>query len=132
VASGDHLIRFAHSLPETRDEAKWERLDAHLRAVASKAADFAHPFGLAAWAQAAGLLHDIGKNSDPFQDYIRGKGPSPDHSQGGGERIRGPMWPAIGICHRGAPCGPRPPRGGVDRNWRPMHDETGHSKLLIK
>jgi len=51
--------------------------------VASKAAHFAHPFGLAAWAQAAGLLHDIGKNSDPFQDYIRGKGPSPDHSTAG-------------------------------------------------
>jgi CRISPR-associated endonuclease/helicase Cas3 len=80
---GDLLIRFAHSLPETRDEEKWERLDTHLRAVATKAARFARPFGLAAWAEAAGLLHDIGKNSDAFQLYIRGKAVSPDHSTAG-------------------------------------------------
>jgi CRISPR-associated endonuclease/helicase Cas3 len=77
------LKRFAHSLEGSRDETNWEPLDAHLRAVASRAAQFAGPFGLAAWAEAAGLLHDIGKNSDAFQHYIRGKPSKVDHSTAG-------------------------------------------------
>jgi len=49
---------------------------------------------LGKWAEAAGLLHDIGKNSDAFQRYIRGKSASPDHSTAGAveaEKIYGPQ-----------------------------------------
>jgi len=51
--------------------------------VAKCAANFAAPFGWAEWAKLAGQLHDIGKASDAFLAYIRGKGPSPDHSTAG-------------------------------------------------
>lgn len=52
-------------------------------AVSGTAARFADDFGFAASAAAAGLLHDIGKNSAQFQAYIHGLGLSPDHSTAG-------------------------------------------------
>ncbi len=77
------MERFAHSLPNMADEAYWEPLAEHLRAVADMARGFGEPLALAGWAEAAGLLHDIGKASDAYQSYIRGRGPSPDHSTAG-------------------------------------------------
>ncbi|WBO57771.1 CRISPR-associated endonuclease Cas3'' [Acidocella sp. MX-AZ03] len=55
----------------------------HLRDVAGMAGKFGDPLGLGVWAHVAGLLHDIGKASDAYQSYIRGKGSSPDHSTAG-------------------------------------------------
>lgn len=46
-------------------------LDAHLRAVASLAAQNAHRFNSADWAYLAGLWHDLGKYRPRFQHYIR-------------------------------------------------------------
>jgi CRISPR-associated endonuclease/helicase Cas3 len=78
---------FAHSLPG-RPPAEWEPLDAHLRAVSTRAAEFASRFGWERAAVVAGLLHDIGKLSARFQAYIAtppgdagAKGP--DHSTAG-------------------------------------------------
>lgn len=79
------MIRFAHSVPGTTDEKGWELLADHLREVAKLARDFGAPLGLANWAEAAGLLHDIGKASDAYQSYIRGKQGSPDHSTAGAQ-----------------------------------------------
>ncbi|MCF3947109.1 CRISPR-associated endonuclease Cas3'' [Acidiphilium iwatense] len=45
--------------------------------------DFGEPLKLANWGEASGLLHDIGKASDAYQSYIRGRGVSPDHSTAG-------------------------------------------------
>lgn len=47
------------------------------------AARFAAVFGAERLAEVAGLLHDIGKVSAEYQRYIRGEGPSPDHSTAG-------------------------------------------------
>ena len=54
-------------------EGKWEShyLEDHLRAVASRAAQFAMPFGSSDWAELAGLWHDLGKYQQGFQEYIR-------------------------------------------------------------
>jgi len=77
---------FAHSL-EGELEERWEPLAHHLAAVGSTAARFAAPFGWAGLAEAAGRLHDIGKCSTEYQNYIRlpraegRKGP--DHSTAG-------------------------------------------------
>lgn len=92
--NSDKTLRFAHSLSGDPDETKWELLDEHLQAVAARAGTFAAAFGFAKWAKLAGLLHDIGKNSDAFQTYIRGKSASPDHSTAGAveaEKIYGPL-----------------------------------------
>ncbi|MDD2878056.1 MAG: CRISPR-associated endonuclease Cas3'' [Acidiphilium sp.] len=92
----DNTLRFAHSLPGVPDETKWEPLDGHLRAVAARAGTFAAAFGLKKWGEAAGLLHDIGKNSDAFQIYIRGQSASPDHSTAGAVEARKSYGPQAG------------------------------------
>ncbi len=46
-------------------------LDDHLKGVAALFAEFAESFGCRNWGYAAGLIHDIGKFSDAFQEYIR-------------------------------------------------------------
>lgn len=65
------------------EEARWERLADHLPAVGSRAGAFASAFGAEAAGMALGLLHDLGKAAPAFQAYIRGQGPSPDHSTAG-------------------------------------------------
>ncbi|MEQ8965220.1 MAG: CRISPR-associated endonuclease Cas3'' [Azospirillaceae bacterium] len=76
-------IPFAHSL-DGQPEHRWEPLDAHLQAVASRAAAFGAAFGWGRVAEVAGLLHDLGKLSPDFQAYIRGERPKGgDHSSAG-------------------------------------------------
>ena len=84
---------FAHSLPG-RPEVAWEPLSSHLSYVARRAAAFASVFGWERLAEVAGLLHDIGKCSDAFQDYIGGSGTrGPDHSTAGAQEASG-VYPA--------------------------------------
>jgi CRISPR-associated endonuclease/helicase Cas3 len=59
-----------NALPES--SGKWQPLAEHLRNVAELAAKFAAPFGASEEAYLAGLLHDLGKYRDEFQDYLRG------------------------------------------------------------
>lgn len=74
---------YAHSLLG-ESEDRWERLDAHSASVAERAAEFAETLGWAEVLRLAGLLHDIGKLSPEFQDYIAGQRPSGgDHSSAG-------------------------------------------------
>lgn len=91
------MRRYAHSLPENHDESQWEPLEVHLRAVGVRARDFAAAFGMDAWGEAAGLLHDIGKAADAYQNYIRGKSKSPDHSTAGAKEAERRFGP-IGRC----------------------------------
>jgi CRISPR-associated endonuclease/helicase Cas3 len=74
--------QYAHSLPG-RPIVEWERLTDHLQAVAERAAAFAQVFGWASAARVAGHLHDIGKCSNEFFDYIK-------RSAAGEEGLRGP------------------------------------------
>lgn len=85
---------YAHSgHPDDLDS--WECLVDHLVAVGALAARFAEPVGYEAAGQALGLLHDIGKMAEAYQLYIKGKGPSPDHSTAGAAAAHhhyGPSW----------------------------------------
>lgn len=49
----------------------FHKLADHLKGTASLSAEFAESFGCRNWGYAAGLIHDIGKFSDAFQEYIR-------------------------------------------------------------
>lgn len=57
------------------DRSRWQPLSEHLRNVAGKARDFAEPLGFADVAKLAGLLHDLGKYSGAFQEYLAGERP---------------------------------------------------------
>jgi CRISPR-associated endonuclease/helicase Cas3 len=59
-------------LPE--NSGKWQPLSVHLRNVAGLAKRFAEPLGLAAEAELAGLLHDLGKYAERFQHRLRDPG----------------------------------------------------------
>ena len=55
----------------------------HLNSTAEKAKHFAEAFSAEQYAYACGLLHDIGKYSNEFQDRIKGKQIHCDHSTAG-------------------------------------------------
>ncbi|MQP68150.1 CRISPR-associated helicase Cas3' [Niveispirillum sp. SYP-B3756] len=73
---------YAHS-GHRGDYESWEPLVTHLIDVAVLSAQFAGVFGYEAAGRALGLLHDVGKMAQAYQLYIRGQGPSPDHSTAG-------------------------------------------------
>lgn len=85
----------------------------HLEQTAALAGDFADHFGKREWGYAAGLLHDIGKYSDAFQDKIKNNtGKQVDHSTAGMKTCfeEGRWYPFLGYCiaghHAGMPdCG---------------------------
>ncbi|MCS7062501.1 MAG: CRISPR-associated helicase Cas3', partial [Methylacidiphilales bacterium] len=68
-----HTAEDAHGNPLPEESGKWQPLDRHLRAVATLAKRFAEPLGLAAEAELAGLLHDLGKYRPEFQQMLRGQ-----------------------------------------------------------
>lgn len=74
---------FAHSLLN-KPTTEWEPLARHLQEVSCGAAERAEWFGWAEVARIAGLLHDVGKASAQFQDYIQDKASrGGDHSTAG-------------------------------------------------
>lgn len=85
---------FAHTLPG-KPPADWQPLEQHLKETAEKAKEFASAFGAGDWGYIAGLLHDIGKYSDAFQQrllatqdadgHIETKPGRPDHSTAGAQ-----------------------------------------------
>lgn len=65
------MIYYAHSLPN-RPTAEWQTLDAHSNAVAELAKEFALHLRAGEWGLAVGLLHDVGKARQPFQQMLAG------------------------------------------------------------
>ena len=76
-------VFYAHSLPGA-PESQWQKLEDHLRQVAALALERGEWFNAGSWAEAAGLLHDLGKASSAFQNRLRG-GPKADHSTAGAQ-----------------------------------------------
>lgn len=92
VASG---VRFyAHSV-EGCAEGEWQGLTDHLAAVGQKAAEFASAFSCSEYGACAGLLHDLGKFTEEFQDRLRGSPQRVDHSTWGA-RIALERYPSLG------------------------------------
>jgi CRISPR-associated endonuclease/helicase Cas3 len=67
---------YAHS---SDDHGRWHPLSQHLQAVADGAASMADNWAWSGEARLAGLLHDLGKYGDLFQDRLHGKESGLDH-----------------------------------------------------
>lgn len=94
-------MQYAHTLPE-RPEADWETLQTHLQNVAHRAQTFAAAFDAGEWGRVAGVLHDVGKHSQAFQDYLRlsaageARQKGPDHSTAGAQWAAKQLGPGLG------------------------------------
>lgn len=74
---------YAHTLPPPATCDDWEPLEKHLNDVAILAAHFTSRFGAAEWGRLAGLWHDLGKYSEAFQAYLKGRRSSVPHAPTG-------------------------------------------------
>jgi CRISPR-associated endonuclease/helicase Cas3 len=86
----------------TRDgmpETEWQLLKDHLTATGKLALELAERTPFAQLAQVAGLLHDIGKYSQAFQDRLRGSKRKVDHATAGAREVMALF--------------PNPPHGGI-------------------
>jgi len=78
---------YAHST-ERLDGSDWEPWERHATDVGDLAGSLAAKFGAGKAGTLAGRLHDLGKLSRAFQDYIRGcRSHGPDHSTAGAREI---------------------------------------------
>lgn len=74
---------YAHSTDTTNSKSDWQSLKSHLVSVGELAAKRAERFDAARWGEAAGLLHDLGKYTVPFQRRLEGSPERVDHSTAG-------------------------------------------------
>jgi len=103
VAHDPNLV--AHTPPDEEPD-KWQSMHEHTNNVAQLAAAFAKPFGAEELALWCGWLHDVGKYSDEFQNYLRacdaakrtGKRPPPAGSaehKCAGTLLARELWPRV-------------------------------------
>ena len=99
---------FAHSHPSLKS-ARWHALSEHLDNTGARAAAFLDAVNAADLGRAAGLLHDLGKYSDEFQQRLAGKASRVDHSTAGAQiamkRYPGPLGKIIAYCVAGHHAG---------------------------
>jgi len=63
-------IYYGHSVEGDTDTSRWELLFDHILRVSDFCKGFAKGFRAENWGRLAGLWHDLGKYSAPFQDYL--------------------------------------------------------------
>lgn len=81
----DATAYYAHSFGENKQD--WQSLLAHLQNTALLSAKLGEPLGLKNLAYIIGLLHDLGKYSNAFQQRLSGKSISADHSTAGAQEV---------------------------------------------
>lgn len=80
--SDSNTVWYAHSATDL-PESQWQTLESHLKDVGELAADKASHFNGQDLARIAGLLHDLGKYTEEFQQRLRGSKVKVDHSTHG-------------------------------------------------
>lgn len=73
---------YAHTT-KNPDKFYWQELKVHLETVATLSKNFANDFNAGELAHTCGLLHDLGKYSQEFQQRLEGKKNSVDHATAG-------------------------------------------------
>lgn len=73
------------------DKENWQPLLHHLTGVAERAAGFTTNHEISQIAYLAGLLHDLGKYSQAYQNRLLNQGPRVDHATAGAQAIKG-LW----------------------------------------
>ena len=85
--TSEEILHYAHSTA-TSNGSDWQPLRDHLLQTALRAKMLGSKFGAAKAAALAGWLHDLGKYSEAYQDYIAGRGPGGvDHSTAGAQQV---------------------------------------------
>ena len=88
-----YSVYYAHSA-ENQPEFQWQTLVGHLTQVGETAVGFAFFFDGAEIARYTGLLHDLGKYSQPYKQRLRG-GKRVNHSTAGA-KIAAEQWGNLG------------------------------------
>ncbi len=92
----------------SEDGEREQTLDEHLKNTAELSRQFASKFKADTWGYCAGMVHDVGKASDEFQQRLHG-GHKVDHSTAGMKLLlqKGGMYPLLAPCvaghHSGMP-----------------------------
>lgn len=71
----------------SEDKMREHTIKEHLEGTADLAGEFAEAFGCREWGYGCGLLHDIGKYSQAFQNRLRGSAKMTDHSSAGAQEL---------------------------------------------
>ena len=99
---------YAHS-GDSEDREHWHRLSEHLEDTGARAAGFLDAVGGAEFAKVAGLLHDLGKYTQGFQNRLSGGRKRVNHSTAGAkvavERYRGHLGKMLAFCIAGHHAG---------------------------
>lgn len=85
---GGHGGDFMYAAHISKDKRREQSLKEHLVGTAKRAGDFADAFHCREWGYGCGLLHDLGKYSEKFQERLRG-GPKTDHATAGAKELFG-------------------------------------------
>ncbi len=99
---------YAHSGNHS-DRSDWHPLAGHLLGTAKQAHSFLEAAGCSSWGEAAGLLHDLGKYSGPFQGRLTGDPRRVNHSTSGArvalERYGAQVGKLLAFCVAGHHAG---------------------------
>ena len=104
----DRSRYYAHG-STSKDRERWHRLSAHLDVTGARASAFLDAGGSAEIARVAGLLHDLGKYTQEFQDRLSNGAGRVNHSTAGAQvaiaRYGGPLGKMLGFCIAGHHAG---------------------------
>ena len=75
--------KFARKIEKENGRVEYQKLTDHIFGVSDFTEEFVNKFFLKNSGKILGLLHDLGKYSDEFQERIRGKNIKVDHSTAG-------------------------------------------------
>ena len=107
---------------ETTGDRQFQTVAEHLRGTAALSRGFASAFGAAADGEAVGLLHDIGKCTEAFQNRLLRGGPRVDHATAGAVACALRGWLNLAACVAGH-------HGGLPDFGNARQDRAGDATL---